>query len=446
MPVEYNSPHMVTVAIIGAGELGGAIAQALAARDRVARVLLVDVAGSVAAGKALDVQQMGAVDRLSHARSRAPTIRAVWLAAPPASLPTDLAPASSEWQGEDGLAMLTRLAPYLGDAPIVFAGAFQANLLLAAVRDVRIPRRRAIGSSPEAFGSAVAAIVAMEARCSPTEVALTCARGAGPFRRALERGVDWGPCAGAGPFPGRAQPPPGPDGEAVAARRRRRWALPPRGSRRRCSSPRDGRTACSPSSAANSTSKTGWGRCLSCSPPHGIAHTRVPVAEHARTRAARDALWQVRIHVNAQAARPGIPVRGGARGRRSRRTPEIQPDAAARHIKFLAVGRLCRDAATARRGSSGRRTTSPSSSRQRGCGRPAPNGDWFQPFELQAGLTAGEGNELVIETRGQTVRLSLGSGYYPLAATADESSAIAVCRPRQPAARLRGIRDLAHRR
>ncbi len=163
---------MLTVAIIGAGELGGAIAQALAARDRVARVLLVDVAGSVAAGKALDVQQMGAVNGF-HTRldgSDDPS-RVAGCAA--CVVADRFGKTSSEWQGEEGFAMLTRLAPYIGDAPVVFAGSSQADLLLAAVRDVRIPRQRAVGSSPEAFRSAVTAIVAIEARCSPREVALT---------------------------------------------------------------------------------------------------------------------------------------------------------------------------------------------------------------------------------------------------------------------------------
>jgi len=171
---------MSTVAIIGAGELGGAIAQALAARDRVARVLLVDVAGSVAAGKALDVQQMGAVAGF-HTRLDG-TDDPSRVAGCAACVVADRSGrTSSEWQGEEGLAMLMRLAPYLGDAPVLFAGAFQADLLLAAVRDVRMARRRAIGSSPEAFRSAVTAIVCIEARCSPREVALTVLGAQGRF-------------------------------------------------------------------------------------------------------------------------------------------------------------------------------------------------------------------------------------------------------------------------
>ena len=163
---------MATVAIIGAGDLGGATAQALAQGDRVSRVLLVDGRASAAAGKALDIQQSGAVDGF-HARlegtddpSRATGCQVCVIADRFGQTP-------SEWQGEEGLSMLTRLAPFLGDAPIVFAGAAHADLLAHASTEARLPRERLIGSSPEALVSAVAAITAMEAHCSSVEVSLT---------------------------------------------------------------------------------------------------------------------------------------------------------------------------------------------------------------------------------------------------------------------------------
>ena len=53
---------MSTVAIIGAGELGGAVAQALAARGSCVARAAHRPAGQVAAGKALDIQQAGAID------------------------------------------------------------------------------------------------------------------------------------------------------------------------------------------------------------------------------------------------------------------------------------------------------------------------------------------------------------------------------------------------
>jgi malate/lactate dehydrogenase len=146
----------------------------------VARVLLVDDAGSAAAGKALDIQQMGAVDAF-HTRldGTDDSSRAAGCAV--CVVADRFGKDSLEWQGEEGLAMLTRLAPYLGSAPVLFAGALQAGLMLAAVNDLRIPRHRTIGSSSDAFRSAVAAIVAMEARSSPLEVALTVLGAPGRF-------------------------------------------------------------------------------------------------------------------------------------------------------------------------------------------------------------------------------------------------------------------------
>ena len=55
---------MTTAAIIGAGDIGGAIAHALARRESANRVWLIDAAGSAAAGKALDIQQSGAIEGL----------------------------------------------------------------------------------------------------------------------------------------------------------------------------------------------------------------------------------------------------------------------------------------------------------------------------------------------------------------------------------------------
>ena len=161
---------MTTICILGAGELGAATAHALARGERVARVLLVDAAASVAAGKSLDLQQSGAIEGF-HVRLHGtddPT-RAAGCAA---IVVADRHPAK-EWEGEDGLAMLTRLAAYAGDAPIVFAGAAQTALLVTAGREARIRRERLIGSAPEAFASAVRALVAMETGGSPSEVLLT---------------------------------------------------------------------------------------------------------------------------------------------------------------------------------------------------------------------------------------------------------------------------------
>lgn len=163
---------MTTVAIIGAGDVAGATAQALACRDRVGRILLVDGAAHAAAGKALDIQQSGAVERF-HVRLDGTDDVSRVTGCDVCVIADRFGPAAAEWHGDEGLATVSRLASYLGDAPIVFAGASQAELLTRAAREVHIRRERLIGSSPEALVSSITAIVAMEAHCSPHEIVLT---------------------------------------------------------------------------------------------------------------------------------------------------------------------------------------------------------------------------------------------------------------------------------
>jgi malate dehydrogenase len=162
---------MTTVAIIGAGDLGGAVAQSLAARGRVGRVLLIDAASKVAAGKALDIQQSGAVDGFHTQLMAADDVSSVTGAAV-CIVADHAARIAEEWQGEDALAMLGRLNTYSSGVPLIFAGAQQVELMLRAAREIGMRRQVLIGSAPEAFASAVRSIVALEANCSPVEVML----------------------------------------------------------------------------------------------------------------------------------------------------------------------------------------------------------------------------------------------------------------------------------
>ena len=161
---------MTTVALFGAGDVGAACAQALASRDRVTRLLLVDHAVNAAAGKALDIQQAGAISgfqtRLEATADETRAIESKVLI-----IGDRCTAGSSEWVGEDGLALVKRVASS-SDAPIVFAGAGQTGVIRAASQELRIAARRLIGSATEAFVSAVCAIVAMEAQCSPAEVSV----------------------------------------------------------------------------------------------------------------------------------------------------------------------------------------------------------------------------------------------------------------------------------
>ncbi|MBI2829155.1 MAG: M20/M25/M40 family metallo-hydrolase [Acidobacteria bacterium] len=97
-------------------------------------------------------------------------------------------------------------------------------------------------------------------------------------------------------------------------------------------------------------------------------------------------------------------------------TPPIEPGALLGHIKFLASD----DLQGRGNGSAGLEQAAEYIAAQfKAAGlRPGGrNGDWFQPFELDAGLSVGEGNSLVVRGAAQSVRLSLGESYYPLAAT-----------------------------
>jgi len=161
-----------TVCIIGAGELGGACAHTLARNERVRRVLILDDAAGVAAGKALDILQAGAVEG-SHTYLEGGADLSRSIGAAVCIIADRSGRSSNEWHGDEGLALIKRLVPYLGDSPIVFAGSSQAALLAAASHELHIRRERLIGSAPEALAGAVKSMVAIEARCSPSEIGLT---------------------------------------------------------------------------------------------------------------------------------------------------------------------------------------------------------------------------------------------------------------------------------
>src|SRR5688572_23742266 len=124
---------MATICIVGAGELGGSTAYALARGERVRRVLVVDEDGTVAAGKALDIQQSGAVEGF-HTRVDG-TSDLTRVAGAAVVVVADSGRPSREWAGEIGLAMIARLKGFIGSAPIVFAGAAQSDLILSAERE-----------------------------------------------------------------------------------------------------------------------------------------------------------------------------------------------------------------------------------------------------------------------------------------------------------------------
>jgi malate/lactate dehydrogenase len=78
-----------------------------------------------------------------------------------------------EWDEEDGLLLLKRIAQLDTRGLVVCAGASQRRLVERGVRELGFARERLWGSAPEALAAAVRAIVAVEAGGSPQDVALT---------------------------------------------------------------------------------------------------------------------------------------------------------------------------------------------------------------------------------------------------------------------------------
>jgi malate dehydrogenase len=159
-----------SIVILGAGELGGAIARQVAAADIAARVVLVDDAGTVADGKALDIRQAAPVDGYSTdvvgTRDEAVALNA------DALVIADRFATEAEWQDDPGVALVGRLVHLNPRAMVLCAGARQMEVVGRGVREAGISRRRLLGSAPEALRAAVTSFVALEAGCVPSEIAL----------------------------------------------------------------------------------------------------------------------------------------------------------------------------------------------------------------------------------------------------------------------------------
>ena len=161
-------------AIVGAGPLATALASTLAARGRVRHLRVIDDAGTVAAGKALDVSQstpvLGTDVSIEATADLAAAADAdVILIADAHGTP------AVEWEGEIGLALIGRLAAANARAPIVCVGARQASLVERGVTEARLPWTRILGSASIAFDAAARAIVAAAAGTAARAVSLALA-------------------------------------------------------------------------------------------------------------------------------------------------------------------------------------------------------------------------------------------------------------------------------
>jgi len=158
------------IAIIGAGDLGGAVAHALARGDLARAITIVDDRGRIAAGKALDISQAAPVEGFAAQLDGATDVSAA--SGADVVVVADRAGAG-DWQGEDALQLVRRIAQMARAAIVVCAGAPHREVVERAVVELKLDRRRVIGSAPEALAGAARALVALALDGSPRDVALT---------------------------------------------------------------------------------------------------------------------------------------------------------------------------------------------------------------------------------------------------------------------------------
>ena len=161
---------MAFVAVIGAGPIGGALAQKLALRDRVGEVRLVDPHPGIAQGKALDILQSSPIEAFSTRLVAAQSIHSA--AGASAVVVADAGATGTEYAEESGFALLKQLAAFEGSAPLVFAGGDQSGLIARAVDELHVARARMAGTAPGALESALRALTALAMDSSAVEVQL----------------------------------------------------------------------------------------------------------------------------------------------------------------------------------------------------------------------------------------------------------------------------------
>jgi malate dehydrogenase len=191
---------MSFVAVLGAGPIGATLAHKLAARERVREIRLIDADERIAAGKALDITQSAPVEQFStRVVASTDLARAAGAAA---IVIADHASGKGAHAGEAGLAAIRQLAALGIDAPLVFAGTDQLELMARCVDELHVRPARIVGAAPAALEAGLCAIAGLALDVSGVEVSL---RVVGvPPRQAV---VTWEEASVSGQ-PIRAQLPP----------------------------------------------------------------------------------------------------------------------------------------------------------------------------------------------------------------------------------------------
>src|SRR5262245_29242560 len=105
-------------------------------------------------------------------------------------------------------------------------------------------------------------------------------------------------------------------------------------------------------------------------------------------------------------------------------TPSFSPDAYLKHVKYLASDEL------QGRGNGSKELEKAGDYiagqfKAAGLKPGAPDGTWFQAFEIVTGLTISSGNHLTLHAGAQQASFDLGKSYYPMSTTAGDSTSTA---------------------
>ena len=164
-------PSVSTLVVLGAGELGGAVARQAASAAVTRRVVLVDDALDVARGKALDIQQAAAIDGVAVTLSGTGDIGAVVGAAVVVLADRHGAPPAGA--NEDAAVReLSHVRALNPRALIVCAGATAFDAIERFVHEGDADAGRVVGSAPEALRSGLVALTALAARAAPRDISL----------------------------------------------------------------------------------------------------------------------------------------------------------------------------------------------------------------------------------------------------------------------------------
>lgn len=161
---------MSSVAIVGAGPIGSAIAHRLAERARFRAIRFVDASVNVAAGKALDLRQSGPIAGVDVDLTATGDLLAA--AGADVIIVAD-AIDGGEIQGETGLALVAQMARSGAAAPMVFAGPKQIGLMETVAKEVKVPIDRLVGSAAAAIPGAIRTLVGVELGRSGVDVDVT---------------------------------------------------------------------------------------------------------------------------------------------------------------------------------------------------------------------------------------------------------------------------------